>query len=85
MSEETKESGSILIWLTAVSFLIGMGAIFIYVPTEQTEGAIQRIMYFHIPAAWLAFFSFLLFLSVAFCFYGKKKENGIYMPWLRLK
>ena len=62
-SEEAKQSSSILIWLTALAFLIGMAAIFIYVPTEQMEGAVQRIMYFHIPAAWLAFFSFF------YCFY----------------
>jgi len=79
MSEETKESSSILIWLTALSFLIGMTAIFIYVPTEQTEGAVQRIMYFHIPAAWLAFFSFfIVFLCSILFLWKKEREWDIY-------
>jgi len=72
MSEETKESSSTLIWLTALSFLIGMAAIFIYVPTEQMEGAVQRIMYFHIPAAWLAFFSFFIVFVCSILFLWKK-------------
>ena len=58
MSDEKQESSSILTWLTVIAFLIAMVAIFVYVPTEQTEGEVQRIMYFHIPAAWLAIFAF---------------------------
>ena len=52
MSDEKQDSSSILTWLTVIAFLIAMVAIFVYVPTEQTEGAVQRIMYFHIAAAW---------------------------------
>ena len=85
MSDEKQESSSILTWLTVIAFLIAMVAIFVYAPTEQTEGAVQRIMYFHIPAAWLAFLLFLLFFSPVFFFCGKRKESGTYMPWPPLK
>ena len=81
MSDEEQDSSSILTWLTVIAFLIAMVAIFVYVPTEQTEGAVQRIMYFHIPAAWLAFFAFfVVFISAVFFFCGKRKESGTYMP-----
>jgi len=79
VSDETKESGSLLIWFTAVAFLIGTTAIFIYAPTEQMEGAVQRIMYFHIPAAWLAFFSFfIVFISSILFLWKKEREWDIY-------
>ena len=79
MSDENKQDGSILIWLTIVAFLVAMVAIFIYVPTEQTEGAVQRIMYFHIPAACLAFFSFfIVFLSSILFLWKKEREWDIY-------
>jgi heme exporter protein C len=31
---------------------------FVWVPNEQTMGAIQRVFYFHVPSAWLAFLAF---------------------------
>jgi heme exporter protein C len=74
-SPKSPKSSSILIWLTALSFLIGMAAIFIYVPTEQMEGVVQRIMYFHIPAAWLAFFSFFIVFICSILFLWKKERE----------
>ena len=40
--EENQEEGNILVWLTGLAFLAAMVAIFIYVPTERTEGVVQR-------------------------------------------
>ena len=79
MSDEKQESGSILTWLTVIAFLIAMVAIFVYVPTEQAEGPVQRIMYFHIPAAWLAFFAFfVVFLCSILFLWKKEREWDIY-------
>ena len=44
-AEGLEEEGSILIWLTGFAFIAAMAAIFLFVPTEKTEGPIQRIMY----------------------------------------
>ena len=79
MSDTNSQESPILVWLTIAAFLAAMIAIFIFVPTEQTEGAVQRIMYFHIPAAWLAFFAFLSCFLVVFFFYGRRRESGIFM------
>ena len=79
MSEEDNQRSPILTWLTIVTFLAAMTAIFIVVPTEQTEGSVQRIMYFHIPAAWLAFFAFfIVFLSSILFLWKREREWDIY-------
>ena len=59
-TEEKNEEGNTLVWLTGIALLMQMISIFIYVPTERTEGVIQRIMYFHVPCAWLSFFAFFV-------------------------
>ena len=78
--EENQEGGgTFMIWLTAVVLAAAMAAIFLYVPTEKTEGPVQRIMYFHVPAAWLAFFAFfVVFLSSILFLWKKEREWDIY-------
>jgi heme exporter protein C len=82
MSEENSTpegGGSFLIWLTAAALLVAMVAIFLYVPTEKTEGAVQRIMYFHIPSAWISFLAFfVVFLSSILFLWKKEREWDIY-------
>ena len=51
------------LWLLGLSFVLFMGAlylVFIYVPTEATMGIVQRIFYFHVPVAWVAFSAFFV-------------------------
>ncbi len=52
---------SLLAWLLiALSIVL----IFFYAPREQTMGDVQKIFYFHVPSAWIAFASFfIVFLS----------------------
>ena len=72
--EENQEEGNILVWLTGLAFLAAMVAIFIYVPTEQTEGVVQRVMYFHVPSAWLSFFAFFVVFICSILFLLKKER-----------
>jgi len=46
--------------LTYVMMLLALYAIFIYAPVEKTMGAIQKIFYIHVPAAFLAYLAFLI-------------------------
>jgi len=46
--------------LAIVSIIIGLYFAFIYAPTEATMGAVQRIFYFHVSSAWIAFFAFFI-------------------------
>ena len=58
-------------WTTLVSMLASLYMIFEWVPTEEDQGIVQRIFYFHVPCAWVAFAAFAL---VAIC--------GIFYLWL---
>jgi heme exporter protein C len=42
--------------------------VFVYVPTEAQQGIVQRIFYFHVPCAWLAFAAFAV-VAIAGVFY----------------
>jgi heme exporter protein C len=50
-------------WLGLIMLATMVGAIFmvfVYVPTEASQGIVQRIFYFHVPCAWVAFAAFTL-------------------------
>ena len=79
LEKEPGEESMVLIWLTGIIFFSAIVAIFIFVPTEKTEGPIQRIMYLHIPSAWLAFFAFfIVFISSVLFLWKKEREWDIY-------
>ncbi len=80
MEEKDRESsGYLMIVLTAATVLTAMIAVFLYAPTEKTEGMVQRIMYFHIPSAWIAFFAFfVVFLCSILYLWKKDREWDIY-------
>lgn len=49
-----------------VGMLVTLWAAFIYAPTEAVEGPVQRIFYFHVPMAWIAYLAFfVVFLGSA--------------------
>jgi heme exporter protein C len=50
-------------WLglsTLVTMTTAIFMVFVYVPTEAQQGIVQRIFYFHVPCAWVAFAAFIL-------------------------
>jgi heme exporter protein C len=47
---------------------------FIWVPSEKTMGIIQRIFYFHVPSAWIAFLAFFV-VFVSSILYLAKRDN----------
>jgi heme exporter protein C len=58
-------------WLGIVTLAMMTAAIFmvfVYVPTEAQQGIVQRIFYFHVPCAWVAFAAFAL-VAIASAFY----------------
>jgi len=78
-AEETPREYYFLLWLTGAVIFAAMVAIYLYVPTEKTEGAVQRIMYFHIPSAWLSFFAFFVVFLCSILFLWKRdREWDIY-------
>jgi len=49
--------------MTAAIFMV-----FVYVPSEAQQGIVQRIFYFHVPCAWVAFAAFAL-VAISGAFY----------------
>src|SRR5262245_37758984 len=45
-------------WAATVTMLAALYLIFCVAPTEATMGDVQRIFYFHVPCAWVAFGGF---------------------------
>ncbi|CAI2717712.1 cytochrome c biogenesis protein CcsA [Nitrospina watsonii] len=78
-ASENGGNGGVLLALTLGAVVAMLVAIFIYVPTEATEGVVQRIMYFHIPSAWIAFFAFFVVFLCSILFLWKgDREWDIY-------
>ncbi len=65
----------ILTILTAVMLLAASYMAFIYAPTEATMGAVQRIFYFHVGAAWAGALAFLVTVvaGVAYLISGQRR------------
>lgn len=63
-------------WLEIASFaavVAALAAVFLYVPTERSMGVVQRIFYFHVPSAFMAFLSFFtVFVASALYLWREK-------------
>src|SRR5215471_17922861 len=58
-------------WLGIVTMVMMTAAVFmvfVYVPTDAQQGIVQRIFYFHVPCAWVAFAAFAL-VAISGAFY----------------
>ncbi len=60
MNTNRDNLGLVLTVLTLVAMMVSIYLVFMYVPTEATMGEVQKIFYFHVPSAWLAFFAFFM-------------------------
>ncbi len=50
----------VLAGLTLASFVAALYLVFVYAPTEAVQGDVQRIFYFHVSLAWLAYLAFFV-------------------------
>ena len=55
------------------AMLLALAAVFLYAPTEREMGDVQRIFYFHVPAAMTAFAAFFI-VFVASIAYLKTRQ-----------
>jgi heme exporter protein C len=60
MDRQTSKVDILLAILTFVLMIASLYAVFIWVPNERTMGAVQRIFYFHMPAAIASFVAFFI-------------------------
>ena len=58
MLSEFDDKPALPIWLggaAALAMLVHLYLVFVWVPTEATMGIVQRLFYFHVPAATVQF------------------------------
>lgn len=65
--------------LALVGIILALFMVFVYAPTEKEMGIVQRIFYFHVPSATIAFLSFFIvfFYSILYLFWKKDRHFDI--------
>lgn len=63
---------AVLPWFTSAAMLAALACVFLYVPNERMQGSVQRIFYFHVNAAWSAFFGFGLAAAASALFLWRR-------------
>jgi len=52
--------------LVFVVMLLALYMVGFYAPLEREQGVVQKIFYFHVPSAWVAFFAFFVVFVFSF-------------------
>lgn len=64
--------------LLGLSFTLMMAAlclIFLYVPTEEATGIVQRIFFLHVPISWVAFLAFFVVFLGSILYLRRRADN----------
>jgi heme exporter protein C len=72
MEKRTKLIDNSLIGLSLLLMTAAISLICVYVPTEAEMGVVQRIFYFHVPIAWIAFLAFFMVFITSVLYLWKK-------------
>lgn len=62
-------------WVTLITIVIALAAVFIFAPTEKTMGVVQRSFYFHVSVAWISLLAFFLVFLSSILFLWKEKNS----------
>ncbi|MBD3308225.1 cytochrome C assembly protein [candidate division KSB3 bacterium] len=66
---------AVLCWVTSLLMALALYMVFFYAPTEKTMGVVQRIFYFHVSLAWIAFLAFFLVMIASIGYLVTKKTR----------
>ena len=58
--------------LAALGLAAGLVAAFLVAPRETTQGNVQRIMYLHVPAVWVAYLAFATAAVASIVYLGRR-------------
>jgi heme exporter protein C len=61
--------------LTYIVMVLALWGVFVYVPTEQVQGIVQRIFYFHVASALTMFLAFFVVFIASIIYLWKR------LPW----
>ena len=59
----------------ALTMMVGIWAAFFYAPTEAVQGDVQRIEYFHVPMAWVAYLAFFIVFIASVMYLWRRDER----------
>jgi heme exporter protein C len=68
----------ILMWILLPAIPIALYFAFVYAPTEQVMGEVQRIFYFHVASGWIALLSFFFVFLGGVLYLWKRKPTYDY-------
>ena len=66
---------TVLTVMAALAMLTSLYLALVWVPTERTMGVIQRVFYFHVPSAWVAFLAFAIAAVAGLLFLSRRQER----------
>lgn len=61
-----------LIGVTLAAGAVALAMIAFYAPTDRVQGVVQRIFYFHVPLAWVAYLAFFVVLVASVVYLWKR-------------
>jgi heme exporter protein C len=64
----------ILLGIGAVLSVVASYAAYVWIPPEATMGDLYRIVYLHVPVAWVCYLAFALSLVASIAFLTKRKH-----------
>jgi heme exporter protein C len=67
---------TVLGWLTALGLVAGLVMDFGIAPREMTQGNVQRIMYVHVPAVWVAYLAFIVGLIGSIVYLARRRPGA---------
>jgi len=73
--KESYVARSGLLGLSFILLVAALYLVFIYVPTDETIGIVQRIFYFHVPVAWVAFLAFFIVFIGSILYLWKRESK----------
>jgi heme exporter protein C len=73
MNNKRKLRDNVLFGLGFALMIAALYMVFIYVPTDKHTGIVQRIFYFHVPVAWVAFLAFFITFIFSILYLWKRE------------
>jgi heme exporter protein C len=67
---------TVLGWLAALGLAAGLVMGFGVAPREVTQGNVQRIMYLHVPAVWVAYLAFTVGLVGSVAYLARRRPGA---------
>jgi len=75
MKERIAQRSNILPGISFVLMIVALSLVFLIVPTEKEMGMVQRVFYFHVPLAWLAYLAFSIVLVCSGLYLWKREAK----------